>query len=86
MGGEWGVFDLSGKWGLVFYNFFFIGCIKRCGDPLSQNIRFKEITFSRCLRSVFILSCYLILFDVFEGELSFSNINRTSTFNFPAEN
>ena len=34
----------------------------------------------------FILSCYLILFDVFEGQLSLFNINRTSTFNFLAEN
>ena len=47
---------------------------------------FQRDNFCRCLRSVFILSCYLILFDVFEGQLSLSKINRTSTFNFPAEN
>ena len=44
----------------------------------------QKDNFCRCLRSVFILSCYLILFDDFEGQLSLSNINRTSTFNFPA--
>ena len=47
---------------------------------------FQESNFCRCFRRVFILSCYLILFDVFEGQLSPSNINQTSTFNFPAEN
>ena len=47
---------------------------------------FQRDKFCWCLRSVVILSCYLILFDVFEGQLSLSNTNRLSTFNFPAEN
>ena len=47
---------------------------------------FQKDNFCRCLRSVFILSCYLSLFDDFEGQLSLSNINRTSTYNFPVKN
>ena len=43
----------------------------------------KRKSCCRFLWNVFILSCYFILFvkNVFEGQLSLSNINRTSTFN-----
>ena len=51
-----------------------------------RKIYVSKNNFCRYLRSVSILSCYLILFDVFEGELSVSNINRSSSFIFEAEN
>ena len=35
----------SGKLTLSFPTFFFIGCMKYCGNPLFHNIRFKMIAF-----------------------------------------
>ena len=34
---------LEWKVTLSFPTYFFIGCMKRCGDPLSYNMRFKMI-------------------------------------------
>ena len=61
-------------------------CTNSCGKIIVVKYTFQNDNFCRCLRNIFILSCYLILFDVFEGQLSLSNINRTRTVTFPAEN
>ena len=59
---------------------------ERCGLSIVIKYTFQRDNFCWCLRSVFILSCHLTFFEVFEGQLSLSIINRPSTFNFPAEN
>ena len=49
--------------------FFFIGCMKRCGNPLFHNIRFKMIAFIGICSKCFNFVMLVILFYVLQGEL-----------------
>ena len=86
-GGGSGVGGLWLEWKVTLScpNFIFSRMHETLWWSIVVKYRFHKDNFCRCLRSVFILWCYLIIFDAFEWQLSVSNINRTSTFNFPSE-